>query len=254
MVVDTVDTRNVELNQRLNPPLREADIPFEYNKVPFSEAKVTIIEGEQGGGKSNTAVARVVNAYDKDCVAIFCREVLKISCIVKSYNRTTRIAKIKYNGLSRLIRIPPQYKLHSPLQIHCNFHLYGLPFFYYKSFWAILDGLKAGKIKDGYLVVDEYYIGGNARESMTALGKELEKQSFQYRKMQLNVIIVTPMAKLIDWTLRVIPTEHISCTYDKRTRKITLQIKKKGEKGVKEVTYLATQYWRNFWTNERINE
>lgn len=223
-------------------------------KEPFSEARICLIEGPQGSGKSNTAVGRLVDAHTMDCVDIFCRDRLRINCKVKAYNRRTRVAKIRYNGETRLFRIPPDYKLWSPLQIHANFHLYGLPFHYYKSFDTILGGLKTGKIANGFLAVDEYYIGGNARESMSALGRELEKQSFQYRKMQLEVIIVTPMARLIDWTARLIPTEHMLCSYNKKTREITLSIRRKGQKGTKEVTYDATQYWPNYWTNERINE
>ena len=153
----------------------------------------------------------------------------------------------------KLIKIPPDYKLHAPMRIFCNFHLYGIPFVYCPSFRHILKWLKVGLIRDGYLIIDEYYIGGSARESMTELGRELSKQSFQYRKMQLQVIFMTPMARLIDWTMRMIPTEQISCSYNKRTRKVTLTIKKRGEKGAKEITFDSTPYRKHFWTNERIN-
>src|SRR3990172_12598190 len=53
--------------------------------TPFDSAHVTFITGDQGGGKSVTAVARVRDGYDKDCVRIFCEEVLKIKCVVKSF-------------------------------------------------------------------------------------------------------------------------------------------------------------------------
>ena len=79
------------------------------------------------------------------------------------------------------------------------------------------------------------------------------KQSFQYRKMQLRVIIATPMARLIDWTTRLIPVERISCMYERGTRLVTLSIKKKNVRGAKVVSYDATQYFKYFWTNERIN-
>jgi len=220
-------------------------------KQPFSAARITIIEGDQGSGKSNTGTARVVDAYRRDCVREFCRE-KKIDCIVKSYNHRNRTAKVKYKGELKLLRIPPKYKLHSPLRIYANFHLYGIPCVYCESFEKILKWLKNGTIIEGILMIDEYYIGGNARESMGKLGRELVKQSFQYRKMQLEVIIITPMARLIDWTARIIPTEHIFCSYDEKTRKITLTIRKKGIKGTKTVIYDGTQYWSNFWTNERI--
>ncbi|KKL98812.1 hypothetical protein LCGC14_1820610, partial [marine sediment metagenome] len=105
----------------------------------------------------------------------------------------------------------------------------------------------------GWLLVDEYYIGGNARESMSTLGRELEKQSFQYRKMQLEVVIITPMSRLIDWTARLIPTERISCEYEAKTGRVTLSIRKRGRKGTREVSYDSLPYRRYYWTNERIN-
>jgi hypothetical protein len=203
-------------------------------------------------GKSVSAVARIRDRYDNDCVRIFLRDVLKITCEVKSYDRRNRIAKIKYNGNRLLIRIPSDYKLHSPMHIFTNFHLFGIPYVFCQSFETILRWLKDGTISDGILAIDEAYLGINARECMSALGREMEKQSFQYRKMQLEVMIITPMARLIDWTARVIPTERILCSYNEKTREVTLTIKKKGVKGSREVTYDSTPYRANYWTNERI--
>jgi hypothetical protein len=131
--------------------------------------------------------------------------------------------------------------------------LFGIPYVSCPSFNHILKWLQQGIINDGWLIIDEAYVGINARACMTALGKELEKQSFQYGKMQLDVIVITPMARLIDWTLRTIPTERIACSYDAKTCKITLTIRKKGQRGTREVSYYAPQYWKYYWTNERIN-
>lgn len=226
--------------------------PLAYASVPFTEAHVTIIEGEQGGGKSITATARVVDAYYVDCVRVYCEEVLKISCIVKSYDRRNRIARIRYKGSLKLLRIPSNYKLHSPMRIFCNFHLFGIPYIFCPSFNHTLAWLKQGIIVNAWLIVDEAYVGMNARASMQALGKELEKQYFQFRKMLLNVIIVTPMARLIDWTMRTIPTERIHCTYNTKNRKVTLAIRKKGIQGERKFDYDSTQYRKNYRTNERI--
>jgi len=222
-------------------------------RAPFTEAHVTIIEGQQRSGKTNTAVGKVRDSYDNDCVSIFCDKILKIKCEVIGYDRKYRIAKIKYQGERKLIRIPQAYELRSPMRIFCNFHLFGIPYTYCPSFRHILYWLKKGIIRDGWLILDEAHVGMNARGSMTLLGKELETQSFQYGKMQLDVIIITHMARMIDWALRTIPTEHINCTYNKKTRKVAYTLKKKGEQGSKEIVYDATQYFGNYWTNERIN-
>lgn len=221
---------------------------------PFSEAHITLIEGDQGDGKSNTAVGVIVDAYFRDCVKIFCRDKLNIECRVINYDRKNRIAKIEDDEGIKLIRIPSSYKLQSPMRIFANEHLYGIPYVYCPSFAHILKWMTQGLIVDGWLLIDEYYIGGNARDSMTAFGKALQKQGFQYRKMQLEVIIITPMAQTIDRYMRILPTKRILCSYNKKTKEITLEIREKGIHGKKTVIYPASQYWGNYWTNERITK
>ena len=229
-------------------------------RAPFSSARITLIDGDQGNGKSVTAVARIYDAYSVDAVSIYCREILKIECEVKSYIRVYEVegiqgvAKIKYKGELKRIRIPSKYKFRSPMRIFTNFHLYGIPYVYCQTFHQILNWLKVGIICDGILAIDEYYIGANARESLGLLGRELEKQSFQYRKMQLEVMILTPLAKVIDWTARMINTERITCIdFNEKTNRVTLEIKKKGLIGSRTITYDASPYFCNYWTNERIN-
>lgn len=234
---------------------REAKLGTQlYAPAPFTEARVCLVEGDQGGGKSTFGVARIRDAYDNDCARIFCENVLKIKCEIKHYDRRHRVVKIRYNGGLRLLRIPQNYKLYSPMGEHifANIHLYGIPYRFCPSFEHLMLWLKQGKMVDGWLLVDEAYLGMNARACMTVLGKELESQYFQFRKMRLNIIIVSPMARLIDWTMRTIPTEHVRCEYNEKTCKVTATIRKRGKRGERKVDFEGIQYWPNFRTNERI--
>ncbi len=230
------------------------DAPKDNGVLPFNEAHVTIIEADQGGGKSCTATGMVVDAYYIDCIKIYCDK-YAIDGIVKGYDRKNRIARLKHNGKVKLIRIPQKYKLHSPLRIFSNYHLYGIPYVWIQDFGHLLQWMKMGLITNGWLLIDEAYVGANARDSMTSFGKEMEKQSFQMRKMQLEVVIITPHARLIDKWLRVVPTKHIMCAYDKKKHEITLTIREKGKKGNRTLPpFDASQYFPHFWTNERINK
>jgi len=221
---------------------------------PFSEAHVTIVEGDQGSGKSNTAVGLVVDAYYIDCSRVYC-ESKGISGVAKGFDRKNRIAKVKDGGNTKYIPIPESYKLYSPIRIFANFHLFGIPYVYIPTFGNLLKWLKTGLIADCWLLLDEYYVGGNARDSMTAFGKEMEKQSYQMRKLAAEVVIITPHARLIDKWTRLTPTKHIMCSFDKKRNEITLTVKEKGKRGSKTLpSYDATQYWGNYWTNERINQ
>lgn len=242
--IDELEMVQLEKNSKLVIPA---------GAEPFEETKVTIIEGEQRSGKTCTGVAKIVDPYFNDCVRIYCRDVLGIDCIVKAFDRRNKIAKIKQNGESQLVRIPRNYKLHSPMRIFSNIHLFGLPYVFLPSFRHTLKWLKSGIICNGKLLLDEAHVGINARASMTSIGQEMEKQSFQYAKAMLEVIMITHMARMIDWTARTIPTERLHTAYNKKTKMVTYTRKRKGEKGVREVSYYAPQYFPFFWTNERIN-
>lgn len=221
---------------------------------PFDEAHISLIEGPQGGGKSNFAVGRPVDSWYKDAVRRFFLEAYNREVIVKSYDRRKRIAKVIYNGEKKFWRVPEDAKLRSPMRIFSNIHLYGVPYVFCPSFNHILFWLRQGLIVNGYLIIDESYVGIAARDSMTKLTKQLQKQSMQFRKMQLEVEIITPLASLIDKTARAIPTEHVLCSYDKKKKEVTAIIRKRGEDSPRTVTYDATQYYGNYRTNERINQ
>jgi hypothetical protein len=233
-------------------------------KTPFTEAKVTFIAGEQGSGKSVTAVARIADAYDNKCVELWCEKYLKKKVKSKSYNRDTRIAVIILNGIKKKIHIPEKYDLQEPMRvknyedcpmrIFSNIHLYGIVYKFVPSYRHIVAWLKRGIIKDCYLLMDEYQQGGNARESMSSVGRELTKQNQQFRKGQMYVFIITPMDRLADWSARLVPTERIDAeSFDKKTGMVTIKIRRKGVKGVREVIYNSKYYRRFYWTNERIN-
>jgi hypothetical protein len=230
--------------------------PFEIMEgpSPFTEAHVCIVEGSQRGGKTVTVVGKVKDRYDKDCVKNYCTEILKLNdFIVKAYDRATRVAKIKHDGKVKIFTIPETYKLHTDMRIFSNIHLFGMKYMFYPSFRHLLYYLKNGIIRNGILIIDEAHKGMNARAGMTTLGQELEKQGFEMGKMQLDVFIITHMPRLIDWALRTIPTEHISCSYNKKTFNVECEVRKKGEPGTRTFHFDARQYWPNYWTNEKIN-
>lgn len=239
-----------EVKTTLSPPPVSSD--------PFTEAHVTLIVADQGGGKSVTAVAMVVDSYYNDCIKNYCKEI-GLNCTVKAYDKNKRIARVIFKGQTKHIQIPEQYELHSNMRIFANFHLYGIPFVWIPSFAHLLKWLKMGLIVNGWLLIDEYYIGGNARDSMTAFGKELEKQGYQMRKKMLEVVIITPHAKLIDKQTRLVPTKTIlvSCNnYVKNGKKkfdVTMTVREKGKKQRDLDPFDATYYFNNYDTNEGIH-
>lgn len=219
---------------------------------PFSEAHVQIVEGDQRSGKTNYAVGKIVDAYDRDCVRIFCKNMLCMDVVAKSYDRASRIAKIKIGKNISLIRIPSDYTMQTPMKIFANIHLFGVRYCFIPSFAYLLAGLKSGFISDGHLLVDEAHKGMGARGSMTTLGKGFMEEYFQFGKSKLDVFIVTHIARLVDWTARTIPTTRIHTTYNEQTKEITYTLRTKGDQTTKEITYDSRRYWPFYRTNEKV--
>ncbi len=246
-----------DLIDKFNEPSQALQTPQKVHTergMPFQYAHVTFITGEQGSGKSVTAVARVRDAYDKDCVRVYCHDKLGINCMVKWYNRSSRTAKIEHNDRAKLVHIPVNYKMVSSLKIYCNFHLFGMKYTFIPSFDYLAKWLDDGTIRDGYLIIDEYYLGGFSRESMKALTRKLAQLSQQFRKRMLEVIVMCQLARMADWTMRITPTEHISCNYDVSIHKVMLEIRKRGIKGLRKLSFNPRPYFKNYWTNEIVNK
>lgn len=169
----------------------------------MSRAEIAIIEGEQGSGKTITAVAKLKDAFDAD----------------------------------------PNIK------IFANFHLRGIKYVY-ADLGMIVEYLNSNLITDGYIVIDESYIGGDARMGMTLMTKVLTWFGSQIRKRGLHLILIAQHGRMIDYRFRLFMTEHILCSYNEKTCIVTLTIIERGKKKKKIVTYDSRQYRKYYDTNE----
>jgi hypothetical protein len=220
---------------------------------PFTEAHVTYVEGDQRQGKTIFAVKTLTQVYYKDCARIFFKERYNLDVEVKSYNRKNRVVKIKYQDEIKYLKIPEDYKLHSPMKIFSNIHIYGIPMVYIDSKERLLEWLKSGFISNGWLLVDEAHRWIGARNSMTSIGKELQGEMFQIAKSMLDLIIVSHLPGLIDWSVRTIPTKRINIErYEKSTHRVYYTIREKGVSHTGEYSFDATDYFANYDPNEKV--
>ena len=159
------------------------------------------------------------------------------------------------NGKSVTIvaRVVDAYKKDPTIKIYANFHIYGIRYVYL-PLPLMLEYLNSGLIQDGYLLIDEAYISGDAREGMTAVVRMITKMSNQMRKRHLHLYLTVPNAKMIDWRYRWAVTEKIMCTYyNEKTHEVKLVIKNKRKyKKPRSFTYDASQYFPYFDTDEQI--
>jgi hypothetical protein len=219
----------------------------------FSHARIAIVNGSMRSGKSVYCVAKIREAYDKDCILIYCRDILKIDCEVKAYYREDRVAKIKHKNVLKYIEIPKSYELKSPMRIFSNIHLYGIPYVYVPTFKHMLVWLKNGFISDGFLLIDEAHVGMSARGTQTLEGRAWVSQIFQLAKSQLEVFLITHEARMIDLLARFAPTKRVFCEYDEKTKRVNYTLKEKGVQGEKKHSFYAPQYWGNYRTSEKVN-
>lgn len=229
------------------------DTDVEYDDDPFTEAHVTMVNGDQRSGKTTYAVAIVRDAYDKDCVKIFFKKVMKKDVEVLSYDRRYRVAKIIDNGERKLVKIPKEYKMYSPMRIFSRIHLYGIPYVYVPSYRHMLKWLKRGFISNGWLIADEAHKGLSARAGMTREGRQWVGELFEFGKSKLDVMLITHMPRMIEWVARTVPTKRVSCTYNAKTKIITATIKRRGKTGTQDIEIFAPLYWGNYKTNEKVN-
>lgn len=186
-------------------------------------ADLCLITGDPGGGKSTTAVARLVD-------------------------------------LSK-IRKPP-YVQDPNIHLFANLHLYGLKYVYLplpkliEYFNETVNGYPIDHPKAipligyGAYIYDEGYQGANARESSSSDTKIHQSLALQSRKRHLKIIYVVQHPKLLSWELNYFANERIHCSRaNEETPIIDIEMKKKGLPK-RSFSYEASKYWRYFRSDE----
>lgn len=254
----------------------DIDKPIVDKQKPFEFVHLHLIKGEQKSGKTATTVARIRDAVYLDCVRVYLKEEKGLDAVVPSvwenpnnikgivvlhYDRKKRIAKLQVNYKSgkaiksaiKLIRIPKEYKLHSDIRVYSVIHIYNIPCkFAYLTWEQMLYGLKYGVIKDAWIVLDQYELVGSARDGQSRVGKFLYKNNNQWAKRHLEVYLIAPSNREVDWTIRPMANEDIECRRIIGTNLTELSIRKRGFSGVSHITYDTSEYYNNYDADELI--
>lgn len=224
---------------------------------PFTYAPVTIIEGEQKSGKTETAVTRVVDPTFANITGVK----LASGIIVKAQPVLNKEGYpiIGYGRLwlpnqePRTMKIPPKScVIADSIKIISNGHLYGIRYAYMKL-RGIIEHLNDGTLRDCYLTIDEAYIGGDRRDGLSPLVKVISKLGWQIAKRHITLTMCLPDSSVLDLRFQKLETEHIITSYDETTRKITMFIRNtKKYKRVREVSYYAPLYWKYYNPDEEF--
>ncbi len=220
---------------------------------PFEYALATLVEGDQGSGKNWFMTARVVDATFANITAVKLPngEIVKATLL-----SPMQVGKARFWLPDRppfISKVPTgSCVIADSVNIYANYHLYGIRA-KYVTLAQIIELLAAQIIVDCYLLVDEHYIGGDARGGMTAVVKTFSEQGYQMRKRHVKLMMAAPIGRLLDWRFKSIVTEHIICEYNKEKQEHTFTTKKKGERKYHTTPPIyAPQYWKYFDTDEQV--
>ncbi len=222
---------------------------------PFTFAPIALIVAEQGGGKSTIATARAVD----DTFAHVTRVRLESGYEVKASPALNDKGKpiigyvtVHFPDKESFVAEVPEGAcvIADSVRVFANYHLYGIRYVPC-DLATILEYINTGLIVDGWILIDEAYIGGDSRNSMNLLNQIITKFGMQIRKRRLDLIVCYPLDKMADLRFRLIRTERITCHYDEKTQEITAEIKR-GKEKKKTITFWAPLYWPYFNTEERF--
>ena len=225
-------------------------------KKPFSYAPISFFEGEQRSGKTESALTRPIDATFANMTSVK----LNDGTIVKAepvFNKQgyalIGYGKLYISGSPRIMKIPPKsYVIADSIKVIYNGHLYGIRYAH-MTLSEIIQHLNDGTLEDCYLVVDEAYIGGDRRDGLNPLVKTVSKLGWQIGKRHIYLEMCLPDSTVLDLRLQKVETEHVICSYDDITKKITMLIRnRKKFKNVREVSYYAPLYWKYFDTDEKF--
>ncbi len=234
--------------------------PIIKERQPFTYAPISLVEADQGQGKSNTIVARVVDAtYAKMTSIKLFKDgkefyEVKASPVLNERGKPIiGLATVYFpNKEPYEIEVPDEAcVIAESVKVFANFKLYGIRYVYC-DLATILENLNTDLLLDAWVLIDEAYIGGDARNSMNLLNQILTKFGMQIRKRHIHLMVCYPMGKMADLRYRLANTEHIMPNFNPKTNEITLTVKKKGQKMRTLPPYYAPLYWRYFDTDERF--
>jgi hypothetical protein len=228
---------------------------LEAPRQPFTSAPLTLVVAEQGGGKSTFATARPVEDTFKRLTSIILPngyEVEASPALNEKGKAMVGWATIYFPHKEPFVAPVPEGSccIAEKVRIFTNYTLFGIR--HAKCSLAdILEHLNDDVLLDGWIVIDEAYIGADARNSMNLLNQIITQFGFQIRKRRLHLIVCYPLNKMADLRFRLARTEYVTCTYNEKTHEVTAEIKK-GKDRKKIVTFDATIYWPYFNTEERF--
>ncbi len=232
------------------------------NNIPATYAKIDLYTGDQRQGKSTAAVGRAVDDYFDHITGIVSPngEIIKALPLSKEDKELLKKAgvypnKLKYCHIvsddgtkSKIIKIPHDYIVLSPVHIFANFHMYGVKYSLI-SLVDIVTYMNSDVFNDSWILLDESG-AASARRSMESLPKLVAEFSATIGKRHAHLSVMAQFNRMVEVYIRMFATTRITCSYDEQTQYVNCDVVRRGEKF--SFDFWAPNYWPFFDTTEII--
>jgi hypothetical protein len=226
-------------------------------------ADIRRITGEQGSGKTNTAVSFVVDdCYSKldKIINLQTGEYYKARPLNEKeiefienrgivYDNLKHIKVFNQDGAtSKIITKPKGWVIDSPVKVFCNFRLYGIRYRYVDD-TTIIENVNSDTLTNGWLILDESVLT-EKRDTMTAVGKIVAWFGAQTRRRHLHMIIIAQDETMLQSRFNLFSTTTIDCSFDEDTKMIDLVVKSKLP-NMSSTSFYGPKYWK-FYKHDEI--
>lgn len=228
-------------------------------------ADVRILHGDQGQGKSVTSVALATDDYYEKMTgmvslqgqyikarSLYEEEQLELEDRGIEYDHLKHVRV--YSGIgkeSKIIALPPDFMVLSPVKIFSNFTLYGLRY-------VPIDGARiieyinddTSFLRDAWVLLDESIIV-DKHDTMTREGKMSATFGAQVAKRDLRLTICSQYLSMVQSRYNLFATTRVLCSYDMFTHIVTLDVNTRSPEMV-STSYYCPPYWRFYKRSEVV--
>jgi len=226
-------------------------------------ADIRLLSGEQGAGKSSTSVALPVDDYYEKLTGVVSSygEYVKARSLNEDEESELESQGIAYDQFkhvrifsddgkeSKVVSIPSNFMVVSPVKIFANFTLYGIRYVPIDGA-RIIEYMNTDLMRDAWVILDESIIV-DKQDTMTREGKMTQKFGAQVAKRDVRLIINSQYLNMVQGRYALFATTRVECSYDSNTHRITLDVNKNSPEMV-STSYYAPPYWRFYKRKEVI--
>jgi len=227
-------------------------------------ADIRLLHGDQGQGKSVTSVALPVDDYYANMNAVVspAGEIINARALNEEEQDELEYRGVAYDQFkhiriysgvgseSKLISLPSNFTVRSPVKVFANFMLYGIRFVPINGA-RIIEYINDDVLfRDAWVLLDES-VDVDRHDTMTKEGKMTGKFGAQVAKRDLHLVINSQYLHMIQGRYTLFATTRVLCAYDTDTKIVTLDVNQNSPM-MQSVDYYAPPYFRFYKRGEVI--